>query len=386
MTGPADPPDDVGGHDKCPTCGSTDIAYSQKKGLLVCRYCRAEWSLAFAEQALGYDTDIATLRGTTVSRGASDIDRDASDVITLRCQGCGAEVVVNSAASVQARCHWCRSVLSLDARVPNGAVPDAVLPFRVTHEQAVTAIHGFARKRWFFALRRFRKEFQPENVVGVFMPYLVVDVNAQIVAQGRGEVETRRYTVRVGENSTETRYDADVYDVARQADITVDDLTAESSARRAGGGRAQDTSNVINAVLPFDTKNAVSYDANYLGGFTSEKRDMDVHDTGDRIAQMVFGLGTSKLRRTLTAYDRGVRWESGAVTVQGVRYLAMLAPVWLYSYYENHGEHDEVLHYIAVNARTGATMGSVPVNKPLLAAFSVALTAVVLVLGALVLL
>jgi len=384
--GPTQPPvTQVGGHDKCPTCGSTDIAYSQKKGVLVCRYCRAEWTEALVEQSLGYDTEISALQGLHVSQGASAIDAGAADVITLKCQGCGAEVVINSASNLQARCHWCRSVLSLDARVPNGAVPDAVLPFTVPHEQAVAAISTFAKKRWFFAHKKFREEFQPQNVVGVFMPYLVADVNAEIVAQGKGEVETRRYTVSVGKDQRETRYDADVYGVVRQFDIAIDDLTAESSARRAGGARTQDTSNVINAVLPFDTKNAVNYSANYLNGFTSEKRDLNVDDAAGRVAQMVFGLGTSRIRSTIAGYDRGVRWEGGTVTVKGVRYLAMYAPVWLYSYYEKRGGGGEFLHYIAVNARTGATMGSVPVNKPKLASFATVLSLVVLVGGGLLL-
>ena len=32
----------------------------------------------------------------------------------------------------------------------------------------------------------------------------------------------------------------------------------------------------MNTILPFDTKEAVQWNANYLAGFTSEKRDMDV--------------------------------------------------------------------------------------------------------------
>jgi hypothetical protein len=38
----------------------------------------------------------------------------------------------------------------------------------------------------------------------------------------------------------------------------------------------------------------------------------------------------------------------------------MYLPVWLYSYYQ---ENTRMLHYIAVNARTGETMGSVPVSQ-----------------------
>lgn len=374
------PTGQVGGHDKCPTCGSTDIAYSQQRGKLVCKYCRAEWTEALAEQALGFDTDISALTGVHLSRGASAIDRDSSDVITLKCQGCGAEVVINSESSVQARCHWCRSVLSLNERVANGAVPDAVLPFALTHDQAVGRVQEFAKKRMFFAHKGFRNEFSPENIVGVYMPYLVADVSAGVKMLGEGEVETRRYQVSVGDDRKETRYDADVYRVTRDFDITVDDLTVESSARRAGGSPSSETANVINAVLPFPTKEAVKYNANYLGGFTSEKRDLDTDDVSQNVGRMVFGIGTTLMRRTLTKYGRGVRWTDGQVGVKGVRYLSMYAPVWLYSYYEKKNGGKEFLHYIAVNGRTGATMGSVPINKAKLTIFS-ALTTIALLAG-----
>ena len=46
--------------------------------------------------------------------------------------------------------------------------------------------------------------------------------------------------------------------------------------------------------------------------------------------------------------------------VGGSRWVSMYLPVWLYSYYQ---ENTQMLHYIAVNARTGETMGSVPVSQ-----------------------
>jgi hypothetical protein len=50
----------------------------------------------------------------------------------------------------------------------------------------------------------------------------------------------------------------------------------------------------------------------------------------------------------------------------------MYLPVWLYSYFEP-DRKGGMLHYIAVNGRTGETMGSVPVQqwKLLLAAITV---------------
>ena len=68
--------------------------------------------------------------------------------------------------------------LTINEQVPNGAVPDAVLPFKITHKDAMTKIREFAGKRRIFADRAFVRGFKPENVVGVYMPYMVVDANA----------------------------------------------------------------------------------------------------------------------------------------------------------------------------------------------------------------
>jgi hypothetical protein len=61
-------------------------------------------------------------------------------------------------------------------------------------------------------------------------------------------------------------------------------------------------------------------------------------------------------------YNRGVRWEAEGITVHGTRWVSMYLPVWLYSYHQP-GKNGGLLHYIAVNGRTGETMGSVPVQQ-----------------------
>jgi hypothetical protein len=58
--------------------------------------------------------------------------------------------------------------------------------------------------------------------------------------------------------------------------------------------------------------------------------------------------------------------------LKGTRWVSMYLPVWLYAYHQP-GPEGGLLHYIAVNGRTGETMGSVPVQpwKLLLAALSI---------------
>lgn len=279
----------------------------------------------------------------------------------MKCGGCGSEVVVNTEQALHARCHWCRHVLTVNEQVPNGAVPDAVLPFSITHDQAVERIRQFAGKRRTFAHRTFIKEFTPENVVGVYLPYMVIDGNASADVWGNGEVLIRSYTRGSGDDK-ETYYDADVYQVQRHVDFTVDDLTIESSAERANMNTLVNTNNIINTILPFDTKNAVQWNASYLTGFTSEKRDQDVSGVQPVLEDQLLSIARSQVEGSVSNYDRGVRWEHERLEVHGTRWVSMYLPVWLYSYY--HVDRGKgMVHYIAVNGRTGETMGSVPVSR-----------------------
>ena len=346
------------GVNRCPACGSTDVRLRGSTGMLVCLFCRHEWQEARVEEEFGLGEGIDDLVGTVIAGGAGTISADAGDVMTLMCDGCGADVVVDTAHAMNARCHWCRHTLNVNRRTPNGAVPDAVLPFRLTRDEAVEKIRGFASKRRLFAHPRFRKEFVPDNVLGVYLPYLVIDARAEASYVGKGEVQTRRWTEKNGDSST-TYYAADVYQVDRTVAFTVDDLTIEGAAdrRQFDGGT---TNNIVNTVLPFDTKNAVRWNSSYLVGFTSEKRDLDVGDLQPVLEDQLLSIGRSQVRESVSKFDRGVRWQGEQLDVAGSRWVSMYLPVWLYSYYQ---ENTKMLHYIAVNARTGETMGSVPVSQ-----------------------
>jgi len=359
------------GVNRCPKCGATDIRHKPGSDLLVCLYCRNEWDGARVEEEFGFGEGMGQLKGTVVASGARDIDADAASLMSFKCTGCGAEVTVNTDNAMTARCHWCRHVLGVNEQVANGAVPDAVLPFHIRKEDAVARIRQFVDKRRLFALKAFKEQFTPENVVGVYLPYMIVDGNVSVDVAGQGEIETRRYTRGTGDKKR-TYYDADVYQVQRHVDFTVDDLPLESSTERGNLDTAANTNNIINTILPFDTRNAVKWNASYLSGFTSEKRDSDVEHLRPRLEDQLLSVGRAQVEGSVRRYDRGVRWEQERLSVHGTRWVSMYLPVWLYSYHQP-GANGGMLHYIAVNGRTGETMGSVPVQqwKLLLAALTV---------------
>ena len=349
------------GQNRCPKCGATDIKQRPGTDLLICLYCRNEWHGARVEEEFGLGEGLDQLEGTVIASGARDIDADTSHLMSFKCTGCGAEVTVNTENAMTARCHWCRHVFGVNEQVANGAVPDAVLPFHIKKDDAVARIRQFVDKRRLFALKEFKEQFTPENVIGVYLPYMIVDGKASADIAGSGEIETARYTRGSGDKK-KTYYDADIYAVERHVDFTVDDLPLESSRERGNLDTGRNTNNIINTILPFDTKNAVKWNASYLSGFSSEKRDLDVEHLHPRLEDQLLSIARHQVEASVSRYDRGVRWEREGLDVHGTRWVAMYLPVWLYSYHQP-GSNGGMLHYIAVNGRTGETMGSIPIQQ-----------------------
>lgn len=358
------------GQTKCPKCGATDISLNATTGKLRCNFCRHEFE---PEKFDGMETDISNLTGEVFGSGTQDIAEDAGDIVTLKCSSCGAEVVIDTKNSTQARCHWCRNVLSINSQVPNGAVPDTVLPFKLSKQEARESIEQFVGKRKFFAHPKFRQEFTTENIMGVYFPYMVVDMNAHADLTGEGEHEVRRYTVGSGDNK-ETYYDADLYEVEREFDLTFEGLTVESSLDKLDNSNKNKTNNIINSIMPFDTENCVKWDSNYLSGYTSEKRDTNVEQLKPIVEEQAKDIARFAANDSLEFYDRGVRWDSERLDIKGQQWKSAYLPVWLYSYLQKKGNRD-ILHYVAVNARTKETMGSVPIHMPKLIGVSVLIEA-----------
>jgi predicted RNA-binding Zn-ribbon protein involved in translation (DUF1610 family) len=342
----------------CPKCGASEAAFNQAKGLLFCTFCRNQWAPDTLDAVMGLSEGIGTLTGTIVTTAAVDITSHET-LVTFKCTGCGAEVVIDTEHNLQGRCHWCKHTLSLNNKIDNGAVPDGILPFAVSKEQAMASISAFAGERKTFQHPDFKASFRPENIMGVYMPYMTVDGNVTVKLAGAGEI--LRKTVRVNDKRTE--YHADQFTVKREIDAEIDDLIVETSAEKIDLNSSESTNNIINAILPFDVKNIVRFDAGFLGSeYSSEKRDLNVEHVQGYAANHFLTIARGIVAQSVSGYNRGVRWEEEEVNVKGSRWTSVMLPVWLYGFVETR-KGKQTTHYIAVNGRSGAVMGSIPINR-----------------------
>lgn len=370
------------GLNKCPQCGSSEVRIVGME--MQCGYCQSTWPLRRVEEHTS--KGIEELRGTHIGLGATDIDKHASDLVTIKCQGCGAPIVINTEEAVQAKCHWCRQTLSVNQQIPNGHIPDLILPFTITRDEAEKSIRQYIDDGGFFVDSEFKKNFDPDALRAVYLPYVLMDGNYQLELTGRGE---KGSGITIDENMPAA--EADQYVVERKFDVYVDDFAIESAAEyetyasKSNRDRASKTNlikrgfqlframresgergtvGVINAVQPFDSENAVAFDANLLRGYTAEQRDLDVEDLKDVAAWKVSTLGREKIRPTLEDYGRGVAWEKEKVTHVGSRWFASYLPVWLYAVdHRTEGAEKSVRYYVAANGRTGKASGALPVSQ-----------------------
>ena len=105
--------------------------------------------------------------------------------------------------------------------------------------------------------------------MGVYFPYMVVDVNSEAFLRGKGERLVRTYT-RGSDENKKRYYDADLYRVERYFDLTIKGLTVESNSDKIKKSDTN-TNNVINAIMPFDTENCVKWNARHLHETETEK-------------------------------------------------------------------------------------------------------------------
>ena len=341
---------------RCPHCGGSNISPDEKSGQLKCRSCKQLIDAKTANKGGGVDT----LVGKVIGEGAKNIIPDENVILTLKCSSCGAEVVMDARESMTMNCPWCRHLLSMTDKIQNGAVPDLVLPFKIPREEAFEKMKMFLEDRHSFANSELVRNFKIENIRGVFLPYVIVDMLVDAKLSGMGEQLTRTYTVGSGDDK-EIRYDADLYRVERTFELEVDDLTIEASSKRLNHDRRVNTNNIISSIMPFDTENAVEWDPRYLRGYTSERRDLNIDELDRKAKNQTEDIMKYRIMDSITQYDRGVCWDIVRLNQKGVKWKTAYLPVWLFSIGVKKGDRT-VLHYIAVNARTGETHGSVPVD------------------------
>ena len=167
---------------------------------------------------------------------------------------------MTDATTAATYCFYCHNPVVLSGRLSGEYMPDFVLPFKISKEQAIEKFLSFTRKKHFIPKDFFEKS-QVQKMTGVYFPYWIYggDFETDYMARGR--------KVRVWQTGDVEYKETSIYDVRREGEVRVDGLS-----RNALNKADRD---LIECVQSYRLEEMQPFSMGYLSGFQAEKRDIE---------------------------------------------------------------------------------------------------------------
>lgn len=360
---------------KCPNCGGA-LIFDPADQKFHCPYCLSIFTEAEvsefeakqkaaqmqADSTTGAESADTSAETSTTTATDTDTTTTAEAMDLYLCPSCGAEIVTD-ATTAATFCYYCHNPVVLQGRLSGKFLPDKVLPFAVTKEEAVSKFLDWSQKKWFVPKAFFNAD-QVEKLTGVYFPYW--NVNAQADGGLNGTGTSLRVWIAGDIEYTETKQ----YEVRRAGRFRFSDLVKNALSKNA-------QQKMVASVQPFQLDQAVAFKDQYLAGFQAEKRDIEYQTMAADVNKELKGYAENLLKNTVGSFSSFVVTNSHLdITDTQKEYL--LLPVWLVTYQAD--DASKKTFYYAMNGQTGKVAGILPISYKKLGLVSGGIFAVLLAL------
>ena len=280
----------------CPKCGAP-AKYDIIRGSYQCGFCgnRVELSEAMAEKQGFREMQQEKIRSSS----------QRYQLMHAACSGCGAEIVFDENEAMS-NCAFCGRALVRKNYTRSKDMPEMILPFRITREEAEGCLSEWCRKN---SGKAEAKHLSAgiEGLQGFYLPYELI----------RGPVRSRVSRMDSGRVYTCGGYVDKVFvNASRQMDNLL-----------------------LDGMEPFELEDLIPFNFAYAAGQRIKIRDADAKELRARVDEEISNDYTPLVRKTL---------ETKAVEVSTNTDSVLRMPVLLPVYYLQAGETAA-----AVNGQTG---------------------------------
>jgi DNA-directed RNA polymerase subunit RPC12/RpoP len=319
---------------RCASCGDA-AAYAPGTDRLRCGSCGSEVPIEAGKEAVVEEDLTGTLDALA---GAQDqVDRVVSS-----CSACGAETTLPEGVTA-GRCAFCGTAIVAGSRSVRTIRPKALLPFRITRDDAVERFRAWIRSRWLAPgdLRRWAN--QADTLVGVYLPHWTFD--AATVTSYVGQ-RGNDYTVTVGSGKRRRTEVRTRWSPAwGQVPLDFNDLLVPAGGSLPAG--------LAEELEPWDLAAVVPYADGYLSGFRAESYRVGLKEAFVRAEETMRDRIRAAVCRDIGG-DRQQIWRM-ETRKEGLTFKHLLLPVWTCSY-----RYRQRVFPFLVNARTGEVQGKRP--------------------------
>ena len=338
---------------KCPNCDG-GLVFDPESGTYACEYCLSKFS---------HEELMTEEESETVSDEGEDRQQSA---IMYHCPSCGAEIMTDETTAATF-CFYCHNPIVLSGKLEGEYLPDGIIPFKITKEEATEKFVEWIQKKKFVPGGFYSKR-HIEKMSGVYFPYWLYGCETESYMNGTAR-DVRIW--RVGDiEYTETK----TFEIKRAGKVSFKHLpkTALQKAQNA----------MLKGIFPYEFCALEKFHMGYLSGFQAEKRDIDKESFTAQVRQEIQKFAEKRMRDTITGRNSfSIESQNHRISEEDFRYI--LLPVWVLTYRQS-----SQVYYFAMNAQTGEIVGKLPIdNKKLFGLGGIIFAAVfaVLLLGGLLL-
>ncbi|HYF14408.1 MAG TPA: hypothetical protein VD971_04965 [Phycisphaerales bacterium] len=269
-----------------------------------------------------------------------------TNVTSVTCGACGATPTVPPNAT-SFSCPFCGSNIVAKANECSVIKPHAVLPFKMTREQATQAFRAWLKKLWWAPGKLKKQSLLDAALTGIYLPHFTYDADATTDYTGeRGEAyyETQWVTVNGRRQARQVRkvrwYPASGRVFNRFDDILVPATTSLEPER-------------VRDLTPWDLAECVPYRDEYVAGFRAERYTVGLKEGFAEAQQRMAPVIDSTIRADIGGDEQRIHRRH---TVYGaLTFKHLLLPIWVSAY-----RYNGKVYSFLVNARTGEVQGHRP--------------------------
>jgi DNA-directed RNA polymerase subunit RPC12/RpoP len=368
------PPNPSNEHFPCPGC-SADMKYDPAAGMMKCPYCGRTAAVPTVAPSTT-PANVATpsperllchpLEEFLAKAGSAHLITLAPQALEVHCATCGSSVTFQP-PEVAGVCPFCGSAIVAQPKAADPLLaPDAVLPAKISKQQAQGEVRQWLSSRW-FAPDALKTMARQEGINGVYLPFWSYDADSSSDYVGeRGEhyYETEYYTDDKGNRCTREVQRTRWYPAAGHVDLAFQDVLIAAS-------RSVQESK-LNALEPWGLQALCAYEPGYLAGFKAQRYQVELPDGYTEAKQVMGNSIHEAVRRDIGGDEQRVQSVQTAFSNVGFRHL--LLPVWIGAY-----RFQNKVYQVVVNADTGEVQGDRPYSALKIALLVIAIVVAVLI-------
>lgn len=233
---------------KCAGCGS-GLIFAPQEQALKCEQCGLV-------QPFDKNKEYAKHNVSDKPSSFDGYKKWISENKVLKCQTCGAEIILNN-LEYSGVCPYCGSSYVSESEQLPSFVPDAVIPFAFDEKGAGERFVAGVRRK-FFVPSAFKKQVPTDKIKGIYIPTFSFD--AKTVTQYDG-VLGRTVSGGIAPNGVRIMR-TETFPIGGIKKLDINDLLIETSS--------QISQPQMQKILPYNMSEAYKFDENFIRGYVVE--------------------------------------------------------------------------------------------------------------------